>query len=192
MIKVYNTGNTDFIDTASGVGVPAGGERKFATIQDAMAIPAIQEAILNGDLKTDGFAGSTIWVFDERDGYGSVDTDEWRTRPLNRMVSLPVGISSLSNDSFLLPTGEWSFSIHASGSGNVRLFDVTNSNVLVTSTDGDGIMTLYGYVAVPSPIYVRFDSYFTNEDVSAPKSSDADPDGTLYTFLAAKFVCVRC
>lgn len=192
MITVYNNSGTVFIDSAAGVTIPDGGSHKFSTIQDALELPAIGAAILDGTLQTDGYAGSTIWVFDERDSFGSVDEDSWRARPINKIATLPNGISNISGDTFLLPAGQWSFSVHAAGKGNIRLVDVTNNNkVLATSTDGDGIITLYGVVLAPSPVYVMFETYLGYGDVNAPKSEGDDSSGTKYTFLAAKLVCVQ-
>jgi hypothetical protein len=186
-----NTATTDFVDQVSGITIKAGSFRRFETIQDVLEIAALADAINNGTLETDGHSGSTIWVFDKRTNFGSANEDSWERRHLNEIESIPSGISNISNDSFLLPAGYWSFSIYAAGKGNIRLVDATNNTVLATSADGDGIIELYGLVDIPYPVYVAVDAYLSDGDIDAPESEDDDADGTKYVYLAAKFVCVK-
>jgi len=190
LITVFNDG-ADFIDPVSGITIVSGGSRKFATLQDAKEVYAISEALLDGTLRTDGHAGATMWLFDERNSFGSVDDDEWRARPINRLVSVPANIGNIAGDDFLVPAGLWSFSSHAAGKGNIRLVDVATNVVLATSTSGNGIITLYGMFDIQQPSYLRFEAYLTSGHVDAPESEHGDADGTKYTYLAAKFVCIK-
>jgi hypothetical protein len=191
VIKIFNTSAVDFVDPVSSITIAAGSFRRFATLQDALEVEALAAAISSGALKTDGYAGATLWVIDERENFGSEDVDTWSARPINKLVSVPSGVSSIAGDTFLLPAGYWSFSVHAAGKGNIRLVNTADDSVLATSTDGDGIITLYGLVLTPTPIYVMFETYLSVGDVDAPESEGDDPAGTKYTYLAAKFVCIE-